>query len=143
MFVNLPTWSFKLPDLSNPSSWIIIVAIGLAVLLLGGIVYYFIQRNQKTNTNKRRKRNGDSASKRRNTARVKRLDEEKMREIYKNLAEMTATLNYQRVLDIALDMSLQALTESDSSTDRLISAVLLFTQPNSQSQCYISVQRGA
>jgi signal transduction histidine kinase len=55
-----------------------------------------------------------------------------MREIYKTLATMTATLNYQRVLDIALDLSMQALTEPGSSTDRLVSAVLQFTQRDSQ-----------
>jgi signal transduction histidine kinase len=50
-----------------------------------------------------------------------------MREIYKDLAKMTATLNYQRVLDLALDLSMQALGESGGSSSRLVSAVLLFT----------------
>ena len=124
-----------MPDLSDPTSWITIVAVGLAILLLGIIIFIFSRRgrdNANNDPNNKQNRRGVSVSGRRNTIRVKRLDEEKTREIYKDLAEMTATLNYQRVLDIALDLSMQALAESDTTTDRLVSAVLLFTQPNSQ-----------
>ncbi|MFC1996838.1 GAF domain-containing sensor histidine kinase [Chloroflexota bacterium] len=55
-----------------------------------------------------------------------------MREIYKTLATMTATLNYQRVLDTALDVSMQALSEPGSATDQLVCAVLQFTRRNTQ-----------
>ncbi len=53
--------------------------------------------------------------------------ENKMREVYKDLATMTSTLNYQRVLDIALDVSMQALGEGSDPAQRLISVVLLFS----------------
>ena len=124
-----------MPDLSDPTSWIAFVAVGLVILLLGVIVFSFSRRSRDSvnnGRNKKQKGKGAAASGRRDTARIKRLDEEKMREIYKDLAEMTATLNYQRVLDIALDLSMQALAEADTTTNRLVSAVLLFTQPNSQ-----------
>ena len=42
---------------------------------------------------------------------------------------LTATLNYQRVLDLALDVAIQALTPGDASRpEPLVAAVLLFDQ---------------
>jgi len=54
-------------------------------------------------------------------------DRERLREIYNLLTTLTATLNYQRVLDLALDLSVSVLATSNAPADRLVSAVLLFT----------------
>jgi signal transduction histidine kinase len=123
-----------LPDLSNPTSLIVIAVVGIVLLLLGVVIFLFIRHSQgNSNDKKRKNRNmGSLESARRDTVRIKRLEEDKMREIYKDLAEMTATLNYQRVLDIALDMSMQALSGPRSSVDQLVSAVLLFAERESK-----------
>lgn len=48
--------------------------------------------------------------------------------MFKLMAELNASLNYQRVLDKALDLSSGALGKRDADRDRLVSAVLLYTQ---------------
>jgi signal transduction histidine kinase len=59
-----------------------------------------------------------------------RVESERLRAIYHLTSTLTATLNYQRVLESVLDLSLSALN-SDSSAmadDRLVCAVLLFSK---------------
>jgi hypothetical protein len=46
--------------------------------------------------------------------------------IYRLMSALSATLNYQKVLETALDMSGTVLTGPGDSTDRMVSAVLLF-----------------
>ena len=55
------------------------------------------------------------------------VESERLRAIYDLTSTLTATLNYRRVLDSALDLSVSALN-SDPATadDRMVSAVLLF-----------------
>ncbi len=55
-------------------------------------------------------------------------DHESQRVLYKLISELSATLNYQRVLDLALDLSASALAELDSPTERFVRAVLLFAK---------------
>lgn len=59
-----------------------------------------------------------------------RLDNERLRAIYTLTSTLTATLNYERVIDSALDISLSALSPDAESgvDDRLVSAVLLFSK---------------
>jgi len=59
-----------------------------------------------------------------------RLDNERLRAIYTLTSTLTATLNYERVIDSALDISLTALAPDPESgvDDRLVSAVLLFSK---------------
>lgn len=54
-------------------------------------------------------------------------DAQKLRDIYDLISALTATLKYQRVLDLALDLSASVLS-SDGASDRLVSAVLLFSK---------------
>jgi signal transduction histidine kinase len=60
-------------------------------------------------------------------------DRKRLREIYNLISTLTATLKYQRVLDTALDLSASVLVSPDKSTetDRLVSAVLLFSETES------------
>jgi signal transduction histidine kinase len=116
-----------LPNPSDPTL-IIIAAAGLVVLLSITIIWSI--RTQKKGGNRSTRRNTSSVK--HNNHNPKQLDDETMREIYKSLATMTATLNYRRVLDAALDISMQALAESGSDTDRLVSAVFQFTEQESQ-----------
>lgn len=62
-----------------------------------------------------------------------RVENDRMRAIYNLTTTLTATLSYKRVLDSALDLSVNALHVDDAETehatpkdDRLVSAVLLF-----------------
>ncbi len=59
-----------------------------------------------------------------------RMDNERLRAIYNLTSTLLTTLNYQRVLESVLDMSLSALnTSADKGADeRLICAVLLFVK---------------
>ena len=58
------------------------------------------------------------------------MDEEDQRQrlgtIFPMLAELNATLNYERVLDMALDVSASALSNSQPEEDRLVGALLLY-----------------
>jgi signal transduction histidine kinase len=119
----------NLPNLSDPTFLIIIAAAGLVVLFGISIVWMILTQKKRGDFNNSQR----NASKlKHNNNNSKQLDDETMREIYKSLATMTATLNYQRVLDAALDISMRALAESGSDTDRLVSAVLQFTDQESQ-----------
>lgn len=57
-----------------------------------------------------------------------RIEEERRHAIYELISSLSATLNYQRVLDTALDLSLTALTTSETPSDNLISAALMYAQ---------------
>ena len=59
---------------------------------------------------------------------VEKVDQDRQRVIYNLVSELSATLNYQRVLDTALDLSATALSNPTSLADRLVSAVLLFSE---------------
>jgi len=50
----------------------------------------------------------------------------RIRIIYELVSALSATLNYQRVLEISLDMSEKTLAELNAPADKLVSAVLLF-----------------
>ncbi len=54
-------------------------------------------------------------------------DRSRLHALYDLLASLTASLNYQRILDQALDISASVLSAQNAPTDRLISAVLLFS----------------
>jgi signal transduction histidine kinase len=62
-----------------------------------------------------------------------RLENDRVRAIYDLTSTLTATLNYQRVLDSVLDMSLSILNLEPGAPpdDRLICAVLLFSKEDS------------
>jgi signal transduction histidine kinase len=60
--------------------------------------------------------------------RIQKFENERLRAIYNMTSTLTATLNYQKVLESALDLSLKALnTDPEADADsHLVSAVLLF-----------------
>jgi signal transduction histidine kinase len=55
-------------------------------------------------------------------------ERERIRAFYELTNLLSTTLNYQRVLDIALDLSVNALSSKGSSAERMVSAVLLFSE---------------
>jgi signal transduction histidine kinase len=54
-------------------------------------------------------------------------DLDKRQTIFELISALSATLNYHKVLETSLDLSATALAELDAPTDRLVSAVMLFT----------------
>lgn len=55
-------------------------------------------------------------------------ESEQRKVIFKLVSELSSTLNYQRVLETALDMSLDILTGSDDHQTRMVCAVLLYAE---------------
>ncbi|HSB66362.1 MAG TPA: GAF domain-containing sensor histidine kinase [Anaerolineales bacterium] len=55
------------------------------------------------------------------------IDARRLREIYNLISKLTATLKYQNVLEIALDLGARVLATPHIPAERLASAVLLFT----------------
>ena len=55
-------------------------------------------------------------------------EEERRRAILNLISSLSATLNYQRVLETALDMSATALTTSKTPSENIVSAALLYAQ---------------
>jgi signal transduction histidine kinase len=56
------------------------------------------------------------------------IDARRLRDIYNLISKVTSTLKYQSVLEIALDLGSRVLATPNIPADRLVSAVLLFTQ---------------
>jgi signal transduction histidine kinase len=56
------------------------------------------------------------------------MDYRRLRDIYVLISKVTATLKYERVLEIALDLGSRVLATPNVSAERLVSAVLLFTE---------------
>ncbi len=60
-------------------------------------------------------------------ARLRIGDREQVRTVFQLASELNATLNYERVLEMALDLSAKALAEEGPEDEHLVSALLVFT----------------
>jgi len=56
------------------------------------------------------------------------IEKQRRHAIYELISTLSATLNYQGVLDTALDLSATALSSTETPSDNLVSAVLLYSQ---------------
>jgi len=56
------------------------------------------------------------------------IDHRRLREIYNLISKVTSTLKYQSVLETALDLGSRVLATPNIPAERLVSAVLLFTE---------------
>ncbi len=122
-----------MPDLSLLTEWLPLIIAGAGGLLLG-ILFTFTATRLKKPKPKAPKTPtiSKAVSQRRQTIQRKFQHSERLREVYKMLVNLTATLSYQRVLDKALDLSMQALISPTDPNDRLVCAVLLFAQETGQ-----------
>jgi signal transduction histidine kinase len=59
---------------------------------------------------------------------VTQTEQERMKAIYNITTELNATLNFGRVLEMALDLTAQAVASSDDEEDQLVGAFFLFDQ---------------
>lgn len=104
------------------------IIIGAAGLILGIAIGYLGYRSRMGRMSDRRRHT--VPARRSRVAQVDVADAEQLRDIYNLISALTATLKYQRVLDLALDLSASVLS-SDVASDRLVSAVLLFVEKES------------
>jgi signal transduction histidine kinase len=115
---------FLLPRTSSED---ILLAIGILVsvsLFIGLSVAYMSQRFFTVT--------GSSPVKKaraRPLTEAERRERERRRSIYELISELSASLNYQRVLETSLDLSANTLDALEApAIDKLVSAVLLFTE---------------
>jgi len=84
----------------------------------GGIGYLLLPKKEET----------EDSSKPKPKTRDQDKTNERFRKMFQLITDLTVTLNYSRVLEKSLDAAFLALRLSDLPTDRLISAVLLFSE---------------
>ncbi len=72
----------------------------------------------------------DQAQEETNAARreVAQSERERIRSLYKLISALGATLNYQRVLDTAMDIGYSTLAITDGGSEHMVSAVLMYSQ---------------
>jgi signal transduction histidine kinase len=87
----------------------------LAGLLLGYPLYQLLSSRKSVRERQHARREAE------------RLERERSLTIYKLVSALSATLNYQKVLETALDMTSSALTVPSEPADRGVSAFFLFT----------------
>jgi signal transduction histidine kinase len=103
----------------NSQLYILLVgSIGLAIGLIIGILGVYLTTRSQRWQSKMRKFSEWTTPKER----------QRLREVYTLISTITATLKYQRVLDLALDMCASILASPNAPTDRLVNAALLFTK---------------
>lgn len=115
-------------DLFAQQEWLLLVLFISAGILFAIALFLIISRLVKKIFKKSSEDNFEDSHSNKETSHQKFLHGERLKEIYKSLTNLTSTLSYQRVLDIALDLSTGALSSSDNAVDGLVSAVLLFTK---------------
>jgi signal transduction histidine kinase len=59
---------------------------------------------------------------------VAQAERERIRSLYKLISALGATLNYQRVLDTAMDIGYSTLAITDGGSEHMVSAVLMYSQ---------------
>ena len=111
-----------------PDAGVTISLLGFTSILLG-LLFYFIFNWLKSGL-------VTAASLQAKTFQEKdRNENEQKRFLYNLVASLSATLNYQRVLDTALDLSAAAMTRSSPAADPIVNAVLLFAQKENNETC--------
>jgi len=97
------------------------IAVIVGILLCLGILSVFGQLHFGDLFH--RQKNGDLGGKP-----IWDIDHRRLREIYNLISKVTATLKYENVLEIALDLGSRVLATPNIPAERLVSAVLLFTE---------------
>jgi signal transduction histidine kinase len=104
---------------SSQEFWIFMgLAVLISLFLGGGAAYFLLPRGEKEQE--------VSAPKPSKREALKTSD--RIRQMFHLISDLTVTLNYSRVLEKSLESASLALRLSDLNVDRLISAVLLFSE---------------
>ena len=91
--------------------------VGVVCLILGLMAGFYLGQQNK---NAARRKKGERVSE-------GRMDD-RWKQIYRLTTDLSNTLNYEKLLDTALDLSSAALMQANESSSPLVSAVLLFDQ---------------
>jgi signal transduction histidine kinase len=121
LFFNSALQGWQAYQVANPSDVLLLVGIWLMVYAIIGAAMAFLSG---------RFRQGMRLPKRAHlsrTSKVRTKDQDKRQTIFELISALSATLNYQKVLETSLDLSATALAELDAPIDRLVSAIMLFT----------------
>ncbi|MEN8173603.1 MAG: histidine kinase, partial [Chloroflexota bacterium] len=117
----------SLDQVLSPDSWILIIITAIIALIVGALLTLLVTGSKP----KEKPQPRPTPTQRPAAPKIpksKFIDIEQLRRIYRILADLSTTLNYHRVLDKALSMSIQSLTTDQGKTDSLAGAVLLFSQ---------------
>lgn len=106
---------------SSPDEVLAYFAVILALFLVIGALFNFLSLRMFRIIERLRQERLQERKK------AEQIDRDRQRVIYNLVSELSATLNYQRVLDTALDLSATALSTPTSPAERLVSAVMLFS----------------
>jgi len=113
--------------LSLQGALVTIVFLGYLALIYGCVGSIFstlsIRLNRRLSTIERERLDASIAS--------EQAGRERYRTIYKLVSDLSATLNYNRVLEVSLDMAYSALAAGEDPDPQLVSAVLLYTEGES------------
>ncbi len=127
---------------SLPQNYIFLLIGGFALLLIGLAVGVFLLRNQGLYPARRRKKAQPTRRHTQPRPLTQPIGLRRIREIYQLLTNLTATLNYQRVLELALDSGIQAVSPPGEPDGQMAGAVLLFSQTDEGvSDLYVAAAR--
>ncbi len=115
--------------------WLLITSIDIAatrfLAIAYSIGYFFLGSGLGFLLNRLRHKSTQKAAKPPTKASSRQeIEGERRKALYRLISTLSATLNYQRVLETALDMSTQALLSDDGSEAQLVSAVLMVGDEN-------------
>jgi signal transduction histidine kinase len=114
---------------------VLMLTYSILYLLLGGAIGFLLFRIRQRLVQK-------SPSSKANDASRQEIETERRKALYRLINTLSATLNYQQVLETALDTSTQALLSDDGSENRLVSAVLMVEEEkNGKAQLRIVTAR--
>jgi len=123
------------PSTNSPSDfYLLAVVIAILGILVGVALGYYGFRASSQNIQSPRQPRPAHGE----TTRAESAERSRLRAIYNIISALTASLNYQRVLDNILDLSTSILGTPNTPNERLVSAVLLFS-PNENSQTELIV----
>jgi signal transduction histidine kinase len=112
----------------------IVVLVALIALAIGAMLGTMMSRASGKKGIKKLQQNN-----RREVERASNAERERLQTIYNLISSLTATLNYQRVMDTALDLSATALGSQAVPAEHLVSAVWLFSPPVEGQQAHLMV----
>ncbi len=123
--------------------WLLITSIDIAatrfLAIAYSIGYFFLGSGLGFLLNRLRHKSTQKAAKPPTKASSRQeIEGERRKALYRLISTLSATLNYQRVLETALDMSTQALLSDDGSEAQLVSAVLMVGDENPE-KCELRV----
>lgn len=110
----------------STSDWFLSIAYSLVYLLPGSGLSFLLQRGRKKAT-----QNATASTTTKSSFRQE-IESERRKALYRLISTLSATLDYQRVLEMALDTSTQALISDDGSESQLVSAVLMIEDENTE-----------